>query len=100
MRAAQELGLAVRAFGVLRTQQAGANREVARCRLAMAGGFDARLAENRAVLQELRDLVAQLGLQEHVRFVLSFTEQQREGLFHTARAVVYTPQVRPLSHAI
>jgi len=29
-----------------------------------------------------------------VRFLPSFTEKQREGLFHTARAVVYTPQAR------
>ena len=30
-----------------------------------------------------------------VRFFPSFSEHQRESLFHTARAVVYTPQARP-----
>jgi len=64
---AQELGLAVQSLGVLLTQQAGASREVARCRLVLAGGYDARLAENREVLQGLRDLVADLGLGDQAR---------------------------------
>jgi len=57
----------VQSLGVLLTQQAGASREVARCRLVLAGGYDARLAENREVLQGLRDLVADLGLGDQAR---------------------------------
>ncbi|KAK9831856.1 hypothetical protein WJX81_002186 [Elliptochloris bilobata] len=86
------LDLAVRALGVLLTQQVDAHREVASCRLAVAGGYDERLQENREVLAELKVLVATLGLTDRVRFLPSFSEHHREGLFHTARAVVYTPQ--------
>ena len=57
----------MRALGVLLTQQVGANREVASCRLALAGGYDARLVENREVLAELRELVFTLGLSEQAR---------------------------------
>ena len=146
-RALQGLDLVVRALGVLLTQQVGANREVATCRLALAGGYDARLEENREVLAQLRELVFTLGLSEQarrhkrpclffipflvlsngysrvcsarslhgacpwlhllsgcvqaqVRFFPSFSEQQRESLFHTARAVVYTPQACPLPAAL
>ena len=66
-RVRQGLDLVVRALGVLLTQQVGANREVATCRLALAGGFDARLEENREVLAQLRELVFTLGLSEQAR---------------------------------
>ena len=66
-RAMQGLDLVVRALGVLLTQQVGANREVATCRLALAGGYDARLEENREVLAQLRELVFTLGLSEQAR---------------------------------
>ena len=37
-----------------------------KCRLVLAGGYDSRLAENREYLQELSNLVAEMGLQEQV----------------------------------
>ena len=43
---------------------------------ACAGGYDARLAENREHLEELRALAAQLGVAERVAFVPSFTDRR------------------------
>lgn len=60
--------------------------------LVLAGGYDARLAENREHLEELRQQAQQLGLQQQVHFVPSFTDQQRMLLLAACRAVVYTPQ--------
>ncbi len=63
----QDLGLAVRAFReLLDTREAGVqNGSVdVRCALVLAGGYDARLAENREHFTEMQALVRELGLQD------------------------------------
>ena len=64
---AQDLGLAVRAFReLLAMREAGAKNGSAdvRCALVLAGGYDARLAENREHFTEMQALVRELGLQD------------------------------------
>lgn len=66
----QDLGLAVRAFReLLDAEGAGAKNGSAdaSCALVLAGGYDARLAENREHYAELQALVAELGLQGQAR---------------------------------
>jgi hypothetical protein len=43
--------------------------------LVVAGGYDVRLAENREHLVELQQLAQQLGIQQQVLFVPSFTDR-------------------------
>ena len=44
-------------------------------RLLLAGGYDVRVAENVEHLAELQQLVLELGLEERVRFMTSFTDR-------------------------
>ena len=60
---AQDVGLAVRAFGLVASGQKGRAQQ---CKLVLAGGYDPRLAENREYFAELQALVAELGLQKQV----------------------------------
>lgn len=67
---AQNLGLAVRAFReLLDLQEASVVNGSAGpdCSLVLAGGCDARLAENKEHYAELQALVQALGLQEQAR---------------------------------
>ena len=59
--------------------------------LVFAGGYDTRLPENVAVLSELKEEAATLGIASSVAFLPSFTDAQRGSLLALARAVVYTP---------
>lgn len=43
--------------------------------LVVAGGYDVRLAENREHLQELKQLARELGIEQQVLFVPSFTDR-------------------------
>ncbi|EIE26568.1 glycosyl transferase family 1 protein [Coccomyxa subellipsoidea C-169] len=87
----KSLGLAVRAFGALQGKCAE-QAEVSHSVLVLAGGFDKRLAENREHFCELQELVQQLGLQDKVRLVASFSDAQRSALLAVACAVLYTPE--------
>ncbi|KAL3140010.1 hypothetical protein ABBQ38_004293 [Trebouxia sp. C0009 RCD-2024] len=60
--------------------------------LIVAGGFDTRLAENREHYEEVRQLVVDLGLQQQVFLLPSFTDEQRVALLAACTAVLYTPQ--------
>jgi len=60
--------------------------------LVIAGGYDARLSENREVLQELKAMVDGAGIASQVLFLPSFTDGQRTTLLDRCSAVVYTPQ--------
>ena len=59
----------MRAFAVLLEahQRDGSLAAGPDCALVVAGGYDKRLAENREHFVEMQQLVAELGLQEHVR---------------------------------
>ncbi|GFH11413.1 alpha-1,3 1,6-mannosyltransferase ALG2 [Haematococcus lacustris] len=52
----------------------------------------AGLPENVEHFEELQQLVRELGLQEEVRFLPSFTDKQRSALLAACTAVIYTPQ--------
>ena len=73
LHAAQNLGLAVRAYRELLDMQGVSvvsGSPEPECFLVLAGGCDARLAENREHFAELQALVQELGLQQQARSVL------------------------------
>ncbi|KAK9867686.1 hypothetical protein WJX84_003091 [Apatococcus fuscideae] len=88
----KDLALAVRALSELKIATQGLPSIPALpVHLILAGGYDARLAENKEVYEELQRLVAALGLQSQVRFLPSFTTAERTALLAACLAVVYTP---------
>ena len=84
----KNIRLAVLALAALRDADPAA---FARTRLVLAGGCDARVAENVEYHRELTELVKREGLAERVRFVLSFTDAQKAELLADCVAVLYTP---------
>ena len=85
----KNLPLAIEAFAkFLETLGAG---ERAKAHLAMAGGYDERVVENKEHYLELRTLVEKLKISDHVTFIRSFTDTQKISLLHTCRALIYTP---------
>lgn len=63
----------------------------ARVSLAVAGGYDPRVAENVQHLAELRALAAELGIAGLVAFHCSVSDAERQRLMREALAVIYTP---------
>jgi alpha-1,3/alpha-1,6-mannosyltransferase len=61
-------------------------------RLVIAGGYDSRLAEASAVLEELRAAAEQLGVAGQVDFVLNPDDTRRRELLAECRCVLYTPR--------
>ena len=59
--------------------------------LIMAGGYDDRVVENREYYEELRHLVGQTDLKEHVTFLRSFSDSQKRTLLKYATCLLYTP---------
>ncbi|NWI97313.1 ALG2 mannosyltransferase, partial [Pitta sordida] len=59
--------------------------------LVMAGGYDKRVLENVEHYEELRRLAAKLGVNDHVTFLRSFSDEQKISLFENAVCVLYTP---------
>lgn len=59
--------------------------------LAVAGGYDERVVENKEHYMELRSLTEKLKMSEYVTFVRSFTGKQKVSLLHSCRVLVYTP---------
>lgn len=60
-------------------------------RLIVAGGYDDRLAENVEYLEELRQLSAQLGLEDRITFERSVSDDRRRALISSALCLLYTP---------
>jgi len=85
----KNLILAVEAFAALRGRLAP--EAFAPVRLVVAGGFDARLREQRATVAALERQAAALGLAERVSVVRSPSEPERLALLTAARCVVHTP---------
>lgn len=84
----QGIGLAIEALAELRARGA----RYAAARLVVAGGYDPRLPENVEHLAELQALAEERGVAPAVRFLPSFTDEQRAWLLAAAAAVLYTPQ--------
>lgn len=61
------------------------------CLLIIAGGYDARVAENVEHLQELRKLAAEQHVEDCTVFLCSISGAERAALMKQATAVLYTP---------
>jgi alpha-1,3/alpha-1,6-mannosyltransferase len=85
----KNLALAVDALAALRTRMAPA--DFASVRLVLAGHFDARLAEARALGAGLEERARAHGLARQVMLVRSPSDAERRALLARARCVVYTP---------
>ena len=59
--------------------------------LAIAGGYDERVVENREHYMELRTLAEKLKVNENVTFIRSFTDKEKISLLDRCRALIYTP---------
>ena len=95
----KNIALALKAFASLRAMlndaagaagAAGAGGFKQLC-LIIAGGYDARVAENVEYYKELEAEAIALGLGEQVLFKASFSEAERAALLTQSAAVVYTP---------
>jgi glycogen synthase len=64
------IGLALTALKELQQRQPGCSAQ-----LVVAGGYDARLAENREHLGELQALARHLGIEQQVAFLPSFSDR-------------------------
>lgn len=63
----------------------------ARVRLVLAGSYDEQLAEQRQLMDHLRQLAATHGLSEQVELRTSISDGDRDRLLSDCRAVLYTP---------
>jgi alpha-1,3/alpha-1,6-mannosyltransferase len=64
-----------------------------RIRLVIAGGFDDRLTECRATLDDLQALARQHGLEQQVAFMTSVPEKESLALLSRCLCVVHTPML-------
>ena len=81
------LSLAVAAFAALRDHVSPA--EFSACRLVVAGGYDERLAEVRALLAKLRAQADKAGVAAQVEFRLNVSAEALEALWAGAFALVH-----------
>jgi alpha-1,3/alpha-1,6-mannosyltransferase len=66
--------------------------ELARVRLVIAGGYDARLRDNREVFEELELRARESGLGAQIRFVRSPDDAQRDALLHGCQCLLFTAE--------
>ncbi|CAM9660557.1 unnamed protein product [Discosporangium mesarthrocarpum] len=85
----KNLPLAIEAVAWAQERLAPGSRE--KLRLVVAGGYDPRVAENVEHLEELRALVAALGLEGRVDFRVNIGDDERTALLRSASCVLYTP---------
>lgn len=85
----KNISLAVEAFSVL--QNILSPNEFENLHLVIAGGYDPQLPENREVYHELTTLVNNEGLNDHVTFMPSFSDDDKIALLKKCFSVVYTP---------
>ena len=86
----KNLTLAIESLAALR--QVLPTELFARVRLILAGHYDATLAEQRCLVEELRVLAQTLNVTEHVRMIFSPSEGERDDLLATSRCALYTPR--------
>lgn len=104
----KDIALAIRAFAGLSAQQRQSQGQGGAARLVVAGGYDARVAENVGYHKELEALAEAQGLSSRtarttttalfevpddidVVFLLSVPNALKEALLRDARLLVYTP---------
>ncbi|XP_028985871.1 alpha-1,3/1,6-mannosyltransferase ALG2 [Betta splendens] len=85
----KNLGLALEALAVLRNSLPPGQR--AGIHLVVAGGYDDRVTENIQHYFELKELAAQLRLEDCVTFLRSPSDSQKVALLRGSTAVLYTP---------
>ncbi|XP_004711130.1 alpha-1,3/1,6-mannosyltransferase ALG2 isoform X1 [Echinops telfairi] len=85
----KNLPLALQALVELRGQLASQDWD--RVHLIIAGGYDDRVLENVEHYQELKAMVQQSDLGQHVTFLRSFSDTQKISLLHSCMCVLYTP---------
>ncbi|CAM1329056.1 ALG2 (predicted), partial [Pycnogonum litorale] len=59
--------------------------------LIIAGGYDERVRENVEYYEELRELVEERGIADHVTFLKSIDDDQKIILYRSCAALIYTP---------
>ncbi|XP_034030796.1 alpha-1,3/1,6-mannosyltransferase ALG2 [Thalassophryne amazonica] len=85
----KNLGLALQALAVLRSSLPSDQR--ANIHLVVAGGYDERVTENIQHYAELKDLAAQLRIEDVVTFLRSPSDSVKVALLRDSTAVLYTP---------
>ena len=89
----KNLRLAIEALALARGGGGGGGGGGANLELVLAGGWDARLAENVEYFAELQQAAADLGVADAVRFERNVSDEERGALLAAASAVVYTPSL-------
>lgn len=85
----KNLGLALEALSALRSLLPAGQR--AGVHLVVAGGYDDRVTENVQHYTELKELAAQLHLEDCVTFLRSPSDSMKVALLRGSAAVLYTP---------
>lgn len=85
----KNLRLAIEAFA--ETLKSVDPSERSTVHLAMAGGYDERVVENKAHYLELRLVAKSLQINDNVTFIRSFTDQEKVALLDRCHALIYTP---------
>ncbi|XP_028326443.1 alpha-1,3/1,6-mannosyltransferase ALG2 isoform X2 [Gouania willdenowi] len=85
----KNLGLALQALAVLLCRLPAEQR--AGVHLVVAGGYDERVTENVEHYTELKEMAAQLHLENCVTFLRSPSDSQKVALLRGSTAVLYTP---------
>ncbi|XP_010883006.1 alpha-1,3/1,6-mannosyltransferase ALG2 [Esox lucius] len=85
----KSLGLALEGLSVLRAHVSP--EDWVGLHLVVAGGYDGRVIENVQHYTELKELAAQLGVDNSVTFLRSPSDSQKVALLRGSAAVLYTP---------
>ncbi|XP_049440274.1 alpha-1,3/1,6-mannosyltransferase ALG2 isoform X1 [Epinephelus fuscoguttatus] len=85
----KNLGLALEALAVLRSSLPPSQR--AGIHLVVAGGYDDRVTENVQHYTELKELAAQIHIEDCVTFLRSPSDSLKVALLRGSAAVLYTP---------
>lgn len=85
----KNLNLAIEAFAKTLDQLKPSERS--QVHLAMVGGYDERVVENKEHYLELRQLAESLKVNDRVTFLRSCSDEQKAALLECCRALIYTP---------
>jgi len=85
----KNLDLAIEALNELKEMCTG--EEWKSVQLVIAGGYDARVDENKEYYLDLGRLASAHGIIDHVVFLCSFSDEEKIFLLNTATCLLYTP---------